>query len=158
MALIDGGVARCAEWPKEAKGMLLASAPWYEFWAHGAWKVGEWTHLHASGWVWALRGDLLLGVACVMVLLLMLSGEADKVTFAAAAGFVALLLVIPGVTQLLGVAAFFAPAFLVFALVVAGFEQVARLWHGRGDEARVTPSAEPGRSGAKTMKGWGTMR
>jgi hypothetical protein len=138
--------------------MLVGSAPWYEFWAHGAWKVGEWTHLHASGWVWALRGDLLLGLACVVLLLVMLSGEATRLSLVFAAGFVALWLVIPGVTQLLGVAAFFAPAFLLFALVVAGWEQVARLWHGRGDEARVTPPAEPGRSGAKTMKGWRTMR
>jgi hypothetical protein len=138
--------------------MLLAGAPWYEFWAHGAWKVGQWTHLHASGWVWALRGDLLLGLACFILLLVVLSGEADKFTFAVAAGCVAVCLVIPGVTQLLGVAAFFAPAFLVFALVVAGWEQVARLWHGRGEEARVTPPAEPGPSGAKTMKGWRTMR
>jgi hypothetical protein len=134
--------------------MLLAGVSWWEFWAHGAWKGGEWTHLHASGWIWALRADLLLGLACFVLFLVVMSGEVTALSLVYAAGFVALFLFIPGVTQLLWVVAFFAPAFLVFALASAGWE----LWHGRGDEARVTPPAEPGRSGTKTMKGWRTMR
>jgi hypothetical protein len=61
-----------------------------------------------------------------------------------AAGCVALWLVIPGVTQLLGVAALFAPALIVCALVLAGWEQVAKLWHGRGDESKVATPTGPG--------------
>jgi hypothetical protein len=120
---------------KGGEGILLASAPWYEFWGHGVWKLGEWTHLHASGWVWAVRGDLLIGLPCVVLLTTVMSGEASWFALAFGAGFVALLVVIPGVTQLLALFAFFAPALIVAALVLAGWEQVARLWHARGDES-----------------------
>ena len=125
--------------------MLLASAPWYEFWAHGVWKYGEWTNLHASGWVWAVRGDFLIGLATAVLLIVMLSGEASGVSFAYSAGFVALWLVIPGVTVLLSFFALFAPAVIVAALVLAGWEQMAKVWHGRGDEASAptTESAPP---------------
>src|SRR5678815_1250498 len=96
--------------PRRRRACFSQSAPWYEFWGQGVWQLGEWTHLHASGWVWAARGDLLIGVACVVLLVVGLSGVADRPMIAFAAGCVALWLVIPGVTQLLGVAALFAPA------------------------------------------------
>ena len=67
-----------------------------------------------------------------------------RLSLAFAAGVVALWLVIPGVTQLLGVAALFAPAVIVCALALAGWEQVAKLWHGPGDESKVTPPVGPG--------------
>jgi hypothetical protein len=25
----------------------LANSPWYEFWAHGFWQFGHWSHVHA---------------------------------------------------------------------------------------------------------------
>jgi hypothetical protein len=132
--------------------MLLAGAPWYEFWGHGVWQLGEWTHLHASGWVWAVRGDLLIGLPCVVLFVVMMSGEASGLSFAFGAGFVALWLVIPGVTQMLGVFAFFAPAVIVLALIGEGWEQVARLWRGSGDEssARTAESARPKAHGRKS--------
>jgi hypothetical protein len=114
---------------RRRRGILLASAPWYEFWGHGVWQLGEWTHLHAGGWVWAARGYLLFGVVCVALLMVAMSGEADWLSFAFAAFFVALWLVIPGVTQMLALFALVAPALIVFGLVGEGWKQVRR-WSG----------------------------
>jgi hypothetical protein len=93
--------------------------------------------------VWAVRGDLLVGLLCVVLVVVLMCGEASWVALAFSAAFVALWLVIPGLTQSLGVAALLLPALLVCGAVMVGGEELTKLWRGRGEESKVTPPAGP---------------
>jgi len=120
--------------------VLVAGAPWYEFWRHGIWSYGHWTYFHATWWVWALRGDLLIGLALAFLLLLGMSGSFNWFSVAFGALLVAVWAFVPGITQALAVFALLTPAMLVWLLVWVGAERVARLWRSRRGSVPAEPA------------------
>lgn len=74
--------------------LVLAHAPWYEFWRRGLWRYAEWTHVHAAWWVWLIRAEFLIGGACAVLLLIgMAGGPGDTFgDFSLGAGIAALML------------------------------------------------------------------
>jgi hypothetical protein len=118
--------------------LLLAHAPWYEFWRHGLWQYAEWTHVHASWWVWLIRAEFLIGGACAVLLLVVMAGGGDTYgEFSFYVGFSALvvfgLAVVPVAVVQFGVGlwALLAQFVFLFALVSGAVERLTREGQGR---------------------------
>ena len=109
-----------------ARALTAAAAPWYEFRRHGIWGYGQWTHLHGTWWVWALRADLVIGLVLAFLLLLGLSGSFGLFSVGLGASLVAIWVLVPGLTQSVAVLALLMPAMLVAVLLWTAAERIVR--------------------------------
>jgi hypothetical protein len=130
------------------EGMVLVTgAAWYEFWRKGLWDLGEWTHLHATWWVWIARGDLVIGLALVVVFFVAYGSEGSDGRFswdgaAVVASALAVLALIPGVSQGPAFLALIAPPILLWLLISEGWGRVEGLWRGRERAEQVDDAHE----------------